>query len=531
MLWNNYLFIIVFLFTAILVLLVYFKNPRKKSNPIIAHQLFNIRIITKKIFIYSILLALALTVYVAIVLGFTIFIGAENRSFYLRDFIPNIVATIAIAFGFEPIRRKLEKITDKFSFVGQYDLGEVTRQLGVSLASSTSLSEALRSMMEALIKAMRLEFSIFFILNNEQNEAKNNRIEVIGAPKEKLVEPFSEKLATYFKALQEPIIREELERDIRENKKIKEVAKGKAAIFMRSISVAMALPVFIKGKLIGIMMMPEKKSGDVFSAQDWRLVSIVLLQTVSIIERKHLCEEDQMKSEFVSIASHELLTPTAVIEGYLSMILDENFVKVDPVVQKYLTRAYASSQRLSRLVKDLLNVSSIESGKLTIISKRFNLKELVKSVQEEVQLKALEKNLKIKFVANVKDPNVWADPERIHQVVYNLVSNAIKYSKTGTIKIELSEENEFIKTSVRDFGIGMSKKDLPHLFEKFFRAQTPETTDIQGTGLGLYISKNIIDLSGGKINVKTKYGKGSVFSFTLPKDKPGDDTKMMQTKI
>lgn len=351
MLWNNYLFIIVFLFTAILVLLVYFKNPRKKSNPIIAHQLFNIRIITKKIFIYSILLALALTVYVAIVLGFTIFIGAENRSFYLRDFIPNIVATIAIAFGFEPIRRKLEKITDKFSFVGQYDLGEVTRQLGVSLASSTSLSEALRSMMEALIKAMRLEFSIFFILNNEQNEAKNNRIEVIGAPKEKLVEPFSEKLATYFKALQEPIIREELERDIRENKKIKEVAKGKAAIFMRSISVAMALPVFIKGKLIGIMMMPEKKSGDVFSAQDWRLVSIVLLQTVSIIERKHLCEEDQMKSEFVSIASHELLTPTAVIEGYLSMILDENFVKVDPVVQKYLTRAYASSQRLSRLVK------------------------------------------------------------------------------------------------------------------------------------------------------------------------------------
>ena len=498
---------------------------------IIAHHLFDIRVIIKKTFVYSVLLAFVLAVYAVIIFGFTTFLGATGKGFSVRELIPNIIAAIAIAIGFEPIRQRLEKFADKFLYVGQYDPDEVMQKLGASLASSASLTEALHSMMEALIEAMRLEFSIFFILKGKQNETKINRIEAIGISKEKLTEAFSEKLIVYFKTLSEPIIREELERDIEDNEEIKEATEGQIATFMQSISAAVAFPVFVKEKLIGIMMMSEKKSGDMFSDQDLRLLNIASLQTASAIEKERLYEEDQMKSEFVSIASHELLTPTAAIEGYLSMILDEKIAKVDPIAQKYLIRVYDSSRRLSRLVKDLLNVSRIESGKLQIVARRFDLVELIKSAQEELQAKAFEKNLKLEFTPSVQDPNVWADPERIHQVIYNLVGNAIKYSKQGAVRVAMSEENGLVKTSVTDTGIGIPAKDLPHLFEKFFRVQTPETTDIQGTGLGLYISKNIIDLSGGKINVSTEYGKGSVFSFTLPKDKPDDDGRKTPPEI
>jgi signal transduction histidine kinase len=492
---------------------------------IVAHRLFDIRVIIKRTFVYSALLAFVLITYSLIVFSFAALFGKGGGALPTKqEFIPNIIAAIAIAIGFEPIRKWLEKKADKFLFVGQYNQDEVLKELGVALAASVDLTEVLHNMMQTLIKAMRLNFGIFFVIkdsNNSfpKNESKLSRIETLGISKTKITEEFSSKLILYFKTLKDVIVREELEHELEEKGRLKGAIEGQIVKFMAKIGVAIAVPVFIEEKLIGVLMLSEKKSGDIFTDQDLKLLNIVSLQTVSAIERDRLYEEDQLKSEFVSIASHELLTPTAAIEGYLSMILDEHKAKVDKTAQRYLIKVYDSSRRLSRLVKDLLNVSRIESGRLKIEPKEFDLGELVSQVIEELQIKAQAGGLELKPEKPKSAVKVWADPERIHQVIYNLVSNSIKYSKKGTVLISLSREGKMAKLVVTDQGIGISPKDLKHIFDKFYRAESRNIADVQGTGLGLYISKNIVELSGGKIGAKSQLGKGSSFWFTLPVEK------------
>lgn len=235
----------------------------------------------------------------------------------------------------------------------------------------------------------------------------------------------------------------------------------------------------------------------------------------------HEKEMERMKYEFVSIATHELSTPIAAIEGTLSMILDEGMGRVDEKAKDLLKNAYEGSRRLSRLVKDLLNVSKIEEGKMTMDIKEISLEEVIEGVISELSLVAEKSNLYLRYPhPNQKIPKVEADPIRIREVLTNLISNAIKFTEKGGITVEVKvssiRNQKSVVVSVSDTGIGISSEYLPYLFQKFHQVDTSATRRAQGTGLGLYICKSIVEMHGGKIWAESKLGQGSKFSFTLP---------------
>ena len=232
---------------------------------------------------------------------------------------------------------------------------------------------------------------------------------------------------------------------------------------------------------------------------------------------KVLKENQKLKDEFVFVAAHELRAPVTVIKGYLSMILDGDFGKFDQEIKKPLETMAHLNEGLVGLVHDLLEIARSEAGRLEIKTEPVSIKSLVKEIVEAFQVSSQKKGLKLIYQEADQDFKVMADPYKLKEVLTNLISNAIKYTlQKGTIKISHEIKGNFLITHIGDEGMGIGKEDMAKLFSKFHRAKTEETKNIEGTGLGLFICKEIITRMKGKIWAESQLGKGSTFSFTLP---------------
>ncbi len=230
---------------------------------------------------------------------------------------------------------------------------------------------------------------------------------------------------------------------------------------------------------------------------------------------KVLKDNRQLRDEFVFIAAHELRTPVTAIRGYLSMVLEGTFGKVPKKIKENLIIANKSNDRLVQLVQDLLQVARSEAGKMKIETKAVNMGERVNTVIKELKSLSLEKNIKINYSCE-KDFIVLSDEYKLSEVLVNIIGNAIKYTvDNGSIDISHKIKDGFLITRVKDHGIGMNDEQMKKLFTKFYRVQTDVTAKIEGTGLGLFICKEIIERMNGKVWVESGEGKGSVFSFSL----------------
>lgn len=257
-----------------------------------------------------------------------------------------------------------------------------------------------------------------------------------------------------------------------------------------------------------------------------RLVSLLSLAlygralSSSIIAAK---EVDNLKDDFISVTSHELRTPMTAIKSYLWMALNKQKINKKKM-RYYLLRSYNATDRLIKLVNDMLNISRIESGRISLNFEKISIYDLTKEVVESFSHQA--KKVKIKIIIRSKNKNYYviADPDKIKEVFFNLIGNAIKFTpQRGTITVRFDQNNDFIVTSITDTGLGMTVENIDNLFQKFGiikgSYQTNQTTNQNslGTGLGLYISKQIIDLHRGKIwGESLGIDKGSTFSFSLP---------------
>jgi PAS domain S-box-containing protein len=231
-----------------------------------------------------------------------------------------------------------------------------------------------------------------------------------------------------------------------------------------------------------------------------------------ITERKRV---DQAKADFVSFATHQLRTPLSGIKWMLELASDGTAAAED--VKSYIGDAQASADRLIRVVNDLLDASRLEQGRIPVKLARLDLRELTRAVVDELSPLARARNQSLSFTEGSDPATVNADPQLLRQAILNLTSNAIKYTpQNGAITVTISREDSHVRWEVKDNGIGIPRDAQANLFEKFFRADNAVTISTEGTGVGLYLVRLIIDRLGGRAGCLSEVGKGSTFYFTLP---------------
>ena len=245
-------------------------------------------------------------------------------------------------------------------------------------------------------------------------------------------------------------------------------------------------------------------------------------------------QEEAQRAEFISTASHEMRTPVAAIEGYLSLALNDKVSTIDSRARGYLEKAHSSTEHLGKLFQDLLTSAKAEDGRLTSHPDVIEVGSFLEQLTNDLRFAAEKKNLMVEFIfgqyhskdattASTGDKVVnplyytYADPDRLREVITNIFDNAVKYTETGKISIGLTGNEQVVQFFIRDTGVGIPPEDIPHMFQKFYRVDSSATRTIGGTGLGLFISRKIVELYGGRVWVESELGKGSTFYINLPR--------------
>jgi signal transduction histidine kinase len=288
----------------------------------------------------------------------------------------------------------------------------------------------------------------------------------------------------------------------------------------------LALPLLREDRLIGGLIVRRKTAGE-FPTPVVDLLQTFAAQSVVAIHNAQLFREieekgqeleiaNKHKSEFLANMSHELRTPLNAILGYSELIIDSIYGEVPEKIREVLERVEKNGRHLLSLINDVLDLSKIEAGRLTLSLNNYSMQDIIQTVFASVEALAMEKKLDLKMIVPNDLISGKGDGQRIAQVILNLLGNAIKFTDQGEVRVEVGLSNESFLVSVSDTGPGLSETDQAKIFEEFQQADGSSTRKKGGTGLGLSISKKIIEMHGGKIGVESTFGTGSKFWFTLP---------------
>ncbi|MCK5061632.1 sensor histidine kinase [Candidatus Parcubacteria bacterium] len=293
-------------------------------------------------------------------------------------------------------------------------------------------------------------------------------------------------------------------------------------ISLASLFLVGALAIFFTRQIIKPIKALDKGAREIAKGNmDWK-IKLYTNDEFELLSRQFnkmtevLKDNQRLRDEFVFISAHELRTPVTATKGYLSMLLDGSFGKVPKKFVDPLKIVYTANERLVQLVHDLLEIARTEAGKMKIAIKSVGMAENIKQVINELKSLQDEKGIIVNYQEADNDYQVQADPDKLKEVLINIIGNAIKYTtKGGDINISHEVRDAYLITHIKDQGIGMSKEETSKLFSKFYRAQNEDTAKIEGTGLGLFICKEIVERMNGEIWVESEKGKGSTFSFRL----------------
>ena len=288
----------------------------------------------------------------------------------------------------------------------------------------------------------------------------------------------------------------------------------------------LAVPLLREDRLIGGLIVRRKAAGE-FPPPVVDLLQTFAAQSVLAIHNARLFHEieekgheleiaNKHKSEFLANMSHELRTPLNAILGYTELILDNIYGDVPEKIKEILERLENNGHHLLSLINDVLDLSKIEAGRLTLSLNEYSMGEVIQTVITSVEALAAEKKLELKVMVPTDLTTGKGDEQRIAQVILNLLGNAIKFTEEGEVRVEATVSNETFMVSVSDTGPGLSEADQKTIFEEFHQVDGSSTREKGGTGLGLSIAKRIVEMHGGRIWVESTHGKGSTFRFTLP---------------
>ena len=231
---------------------------------------------------------------------------------------------------------------------------------------------------------------------------------------------------------------------------------------------------------------------------------------------EYLKKLERIRTEFLGNVSHELRNPIFAIQGYIETLRD-GAIEDAKVNKHFLEKAAEHTINLSNLLNDLIDISMIESGEMRLSYRYFEVNEFLQPIINQLKPLADEKKLQLVYHPCKANLKLFGDKLKLKQALDNLITNAIKYTENGKVEVLVEEENKLGRIVIRDTGIGIPGEDLSRIFERFYRVDKARSKDVGGTGLGLAIVKHIIEAHGSKIEVKSRAGEGSEFSFTLKK--------------
>jgi signal transduction histidine kinase len=433
-----------------------------------------------------------------------------------------VVVTFIVAIIFHPLRIRFNKLTNSLFFRDYYEPQEILDQLSTVLVGSVEVKHIENSSTKILINTFRPQFLKFLFMSEPESNQGNQ--EII-----KIMKSFKDNV----------LFVDEIKSD--HNRVIYGSSYDKP--------IAVAIRLSTSNQDLGYLLLGYKESGNIYNNVDKRLLGIAAdeiaislqnalrfkeIQQFNITlqakvdeatkELKKTNEKlkalDETKDDFISMASHQLRTPLAIIKGYVNMLVHGDAGKLNKQQKDFLDQASISSETMVRLVTSLLNVSRITSGKFSVESNPVNLADIVENEVLQLSNMAKERNIQLTYQKPNDFPILMLDEEKIRQVVANFIDNAIHYSKDKGAKINVQlTDNDDIIFEVIDNGIGVPPNEKEHLFTKFYRAKNAKEARPNGTGVGIYLAKVVINELGGDLVFESKEGIGSTFGFRFKKDK------------
>jgi signal transduction histidine kinase len=495
------------------------------SYAIIKHRFLDIRMVVARSVAYAILLLILGGFYGAAI--FTaqalIFPSASYSTGYVAL---QITLALIMAFSFQPLRRWLTRVTDKIFFKNAYDPEALLDDVSHTVGSTIVLIEMMYKTLQLLSKEMKVTRGIIVVLTesgaiyNSQSINYKNALEIKDTDMVKL-------------AKDGILIYDELE----ESSHYKRL--------LRKYDVSVSVPIKTNTDTVGVLLLGEKASGDMYSQTDHKIFEIIapelavaitnaksfekiekfnvtlrqeIKKATHELEKKNdqLRELDKAKDEFISMASHQLRTPLTAIKGYLSMLLEGDAGEIKVSQYDFVNEAYQGANRMVGLINDLLNVSRMETGRFFLEPTEVNMEKVAEEEVKQLLNHAKEKKLKLSLKIKGKTPHVMVDETKIRQVMMNFIDNAVYYTTEGSVTVTLEHDKNDVIFKVTDTGIGVPKEAQKNLFTKFYRADNARHVRPDGTGLGIYLAKRVMDDHHGELIFHSEEGKGSVFGFKLP---------------
>lgn len=495
---------------------------------IVKHGLFDVRLAIVRSVTYTLLVGTLAGIYAAVTFGVSSVFNLEQASSPWQTAL-NIATSLLLVFLFQPLKRFFDRITNKVFYKDNYNTDDFFARMNKTLSVTTDLRSLLERVSYEIAQTLKGEQAFFFIYTT----ADGNYI-TAGTEHHNHLPKHDAIL---------------LEEESQGKDKVIALSSLKDGDPIKRMMIChrinLILPLIQDGDVVGYLCMGEHLTSG-YTNRDIRALNtlsdeliIAIKNALAVHEIRELnatlqqrianatkelrsknailLQLDKIKDEFISMASHQLRTPLTSVKGYLSMVIEGDVGKITPAQKQLLDQAFMSSENMVHLINDFLNVSRIQSGKFIIDKTTVDMSKLVEEEVNGLRPNATARNMKLVYKKPKNFPLVEVDEGKFRQVVMNFSDNAIYYShENSSIIVSLAVENNEIVFTVKDTGIGVPKSEKDKLFAKFYRAANAKVQRPDGTGVGIYLAKKVVDAHGGQIIFESVEGKGSTFGFRLP---------------
>jgi len=487
------------------------------------HRMFDIKAIAVRTFGYLTTLFIVVSLFgiAAIKLSNVIFPHLTLSALQQLYFI---TAAVILAFLFFPLQKFTARFTDKLFQQDKYNPANLIEEAAKIISSEINLMKLSREIVDLINSRMKVNRTSIIVLDQKE-------IYYIGGYD---IKYNLKDLKKYLDYLGEDLLVED------------EIGTGNVKKIMRSFQFSIFLPLKLQNEIIGYLVIGPKRNGSFFDNADIKGITMVaneltlaiqnskafsLIQNFNvslqnkvndatkelIAANEKLRDADVAKDDFISMASHQLTTPLAAIDGYVTMAAQGYYGEMNDKLKSKLSASVERINVMKSLINDLLNISRMSAGKFHLDMNLADLQGLITNEVEQHKDSATEKKVSMDYhLPSVFIPQFTFDKIKMQQVVSNFINNAIDYSPEGKINIYLKYDNDIVTFKVVDNGIGVPNDQKEKLFTKFFRADNAKKVRPDGSGIGLYLSKRVIEDHGGKIIFESEPGVGSTFGFTLP---------------